>query len=237
VISWRLEQFDQLGSTSDHCVQAARNGETEGLAVLALAQTSGRGSRGRAWEAPSGNLNLSVLLRPARPLAEAGMFPLLAGLAVHEALTGFGLETATLKWPNDVLVGGAKLAGILIDAQPGPERFDWLVIGIGVNLLTAPEIPGRQTTSLARYGIAVTPAAFTARLLPALSRWLAQPVEAITQAWSARAHAPGTALSVHTSLHNLTGRFAGLSRTGELLLAIDHRIETISTGEIFLAAS
>ncbi|WP_297442627.1 biotin--[acetyl-CoA-carboxylase] ligase [Acidocella sp.] len=237
MISWRLEQFEQLGSTSDHCIQAARNGEAEGLAVLALAQTSGRGSRGRAWEAPSGNLNLSVLLRPARPLAEAGMFPLLAGLAVHETLTGFGLETATLKWPNDVLVGGAKLAGILIDAQPGPERFDWLVIGIGVNLLTAPEIPGRLTTSLARYGIAVTPAAFTARLLPALSRWLAQPAEAITQAWSARAHAPGTALSVHTSLHNLTGRFAGLSRTGELLLAIDHRIETISTGEIFLAAS
>lgn len=162
------------------------------------------------------------------------MFPLLAGLAVADALTSLGLQNATLKWPNDVLVGQAKLAGILIDAQPGGQNFDWLVIGIGVNLATNPEIPGRQTTSLAAQGITTTPQDFAALLLPSLTYWLTRDVATITSHWEARAHVAGTALHVRTPLRDMAGRYAGLSPTGELLLLVDHRIETISTGEIFL---
>ncbi len=138
MIHWRLESFEELGSTSDVCAARAKNSEAEGLAVLAYKQTAGRGSRGRSWQAPEGNLNLSVLLRPARPAAEAGMAALFAGIAVAEALEQFFLAPTMLKWPNDVLLDGAKLAGILIDAAQNGPKLDWLVVGIGINLRHAP---------------------------------------------------------------------------------------------------
>ena len=145
MIPWRLEQYQELGSTSDELVRRARAGEPAGLAVLAFRQTAGRGSRGRAWTAPEGNLNLSLLLRPARPVAEAGLFSLISGIAVAEALEGLGAKGLSLKWPNDILCNGAKLAGILIDATPDGERLEWLGIGIGINLKAAPAIPGWKT--------------------------------------------------------------------------------------------
>jgi BirA family biotin operon repressor/biotin-[acetyl-CoA-carboxylase] ligase len=171
LIPWRLEVFDQLGSTSDLCTDRAKSGEAEGLAVLALRQTAGRGSRGRSWQAPEGNLNLSVLLRPARPATQAGLFSLLTGIAVAEALEQFFAPPTMLKWPNDVLLGDAKLAGILLDAAPNGQKLDWLVLGIGMNLRHAPEIPGRATTSLAAHGVAISPQEAADAVLSSLSRW------------------------------------------------------------------
>ncbi|MCB5943591.1 biotin--[acetyl-CoA-carboxylase] ligase [Acidocella sp. KAb 2-4] len=232
--AWRLEVFDELGSTSDLCAERARAGAAAGLAVLALRQTAGRGSRGRVWQAPAGNLNLSVLLRPARPLAEAGMFSLLTGLAVAEALERFFAPPATLKWPNDVLIGGAKLAGVLIDAAPLAGRLDWLVIGIGMNLRAAPEIAGRRTTSLAAHGVDVAPQPMAEAVLDRLAAWQEAPSAAIIAAWLERGHPPGTALRIQTGGQVLEGAFAGLSPRGELLLRSKDRIDTINTGEVLL---
>jgi BirA family biotin operon repressor/biotin-[acetyl-CoA-carboxylase] ligase len=231
---WRLEVFEELTSTSTVCAERARAGEAGGLAVLALRQTAGRGSRGRVWQAPEGNLNLSVLLRPQRPVAEAGMFALLAGVAVAEALERLTTLTATLKWPNDVLLGQAKLAGVLIDAVPSGLGLDWLVIGIGMNLREAPRIEGRRTTAVAEHGVELSPRAAADAVLERLAHWQDASSPAIMQAWLARAHAIGTPLGIQTGGRHLQGRFAGLSPAGELLLQSENRIEAVSTGEVLL---
>jgi BirA family biotin operon repressor/biotin-[acetyl-CoA-carboxylase] ligase len=234
LISWRLETYDELGSTSDLCTARAKAGEAEGLAVLAHKQIAGRGSRGRSWQAPEGNLNLSLLLRPALPSAQAGFYSLLAGVVVAEALEQFFAPPTMLKWPNDVLLGGAKLAGVLIDATPNGENLDWLVIGIGINLGSAPEIPGRITTSLAAHGVTITAPDAANAILAGFSRWHGAGVASIRDAWLARAHPIGTPLEVKSTHGVQTGTFAGLSPSGELLLHSKNRIERISTGDVML---
>ncbi|OYV38795.1 MAG: biotin--[acetyl-CoA-carboxylase] ligase [Acidocella sp. 20-61-6] len=230
---WRLEVFEELASTSDLCLARAEAGEPAGLAVLALRQTAGRGSRGRGWLAPVGNLNLSVLLRPDRPVAESGHMALLAGIAVAEAIENAAGIATQLKWPNDVLLGGAKLAGILVETSPAVAKLDWLVLGIGINLAEAPDIPGRATTALRAHGEELAPRDAAAAVLAALARWHERPAEAIRETWLTRAHPLGTELTVQ-GREPRQGRFAGLSPAGELLLACNDRIEPFSTGDVLL---
>lgn len=237
MIDWRLEQYPELGSTSDEIVRRAKAGAPAGLAVLALKQTAGRGSRGRVWTAPEGNLNLSILLRPSCPANQAGLFSLLTAVAVAEALEQLGGKNLMLKWPNDILCQQAKLAGILIDAAPQGDRLEWLTIGIGVNLRTAPEIPGRFTTSLAAQGADISPEMAAQAILSRLAMWHAAPASDITQAWLLRGHPLGTQLQVTYAGQHRTGRFAGLSVNGELLLQRDNHVETLNTGEILLAGT
>ncbi len=241
--TWRLEVFEQLTSTSDFCVARAKDGEPEGLAVLAAIQTGGRGSRGRAWQSPEGNLNLSVLLRPNLRPSECGIYALLAGVAVADAVNRqlHAGTTATLKWPNDVLLDGSKFAGILIDAAPSVALIDWLVIGIGVNLVYAPAIAGRRTTSLSAHGMTLTAQAATQMVLDQLSFWLEILKNAgtgsIRSAWLDRAHPIGAAIEVKSAKGVKDGVFAGLSDTGALLMLRSETIERIDTGEIFLVSA
>lgn len=235
MIDWHLEQYPELGSTSDEIVRRAKAGEAAGLAILALKQTAGRGSRGRMWNAPEGNLNLSLLLRPSCPAVEAGLFSLMTGVAVVEALEQLGARGLMLKWPNDILCQTAKLAGILIDAAPDGERLEWLAIGIGGNLSAAPEVPGRLTTSLQAQGVAIAPQVAAEAVLSRLSAWVEAPAGEIVKAWLARGHALGTTLKVSYANRELTGQFAGLSATGSLLLQCGNHVETLNTGEVLLA--
>ncbi|MCO5988634.1 biotin--[acetyl-CoA-carboxylase] ligase [Actinoallomurus spadix] len=150
----RIEVVDETGSTNADLAEAARGGAEEGLVLVAEAQTAGRGRLDRAWTAPPrSGLAFSVLLRPSVPVARLGWLPLLAGVAVVSALRGFaevegvsrgGMADAALKWPNDVLIHGRKLAGILA------ERVgDAVVLGIGLNVsLRAGELPVPTATSL-----------------------------------------------------------------------------------------
>ncbi len=235
---WRLEAFDSLPSTSDLCIARAEAGEPAGLAVLARAQTRGRGSRGRSWTGQGGGLALSVLLRPETDLQPLGGWPLLAGLALHQAL-GCGARLR-LKWPNDVLLDGAKLAGILIERGTGAGR-DWLVIGFGANLSSAPALPDRETACLAQLGPAPDAGVVARRLLDALDAWQAawhrDGFEAIRAAWLRHAHPPGTALAVELLGVRRSGTFAGLAPDGAMLLSIDGRLERIDAGEILLCCN
>jgi BirA family biotin operon repressor/biotin-[acetyl-CoA-carboxylase] ligase len=132
--SWvrEIRALDSVGSTNDVLKQAAREGAVEGTVVVAAAQTAGRGRHGRTWISPSGNLFLSILLRPAdRTLLT--LLPLAAGVAVAEALEAQG-ATCRLKWPNDVLASGRKLAGILAEASSDRAGLDAVVVGIGINV-------------------------------------------------------------------------------------------------------
>ena len=240
---WRLTSHASLPSTSDRCIALARAGEPAGLAVLARHQTGARGTRGRSWESMDGNLFLSVLLRPGTPAQAAGHWALLAGVALIEALGTWLPDPAilTLKWPNDLLLRGGKLAGILIDSALDPQgRIDWLVLGFGANLAVAPAVPGRVTAALAEAGTAPpAPEAVAAALLDRLAHWQrVSQIEGfapIRAAWLARAHRPGSLLSLRQGDAMISGRFAGLSDQGGLLLQIADRIREFATGEILQA--
>ena len=238
---WRLQVHESVASTSDLCRALAADGEPEGLAVLARRQSQARGSRGRDWSSPEGNLSLSVLLRPREPAHEAGQWSLLAAVAVADALVQFLPDAGVLrlKWPNDVLLNGAKLAGILVDAAAGPEGvLDWLVIGIGVNLAVAPDVPRRRVACLADIVPPPTPEAFAVPLLDRLHHW--RLVRArhgfgpIRAAWLERAPATGSEVTLRIGERRVIGGFAGLGDDGTLLLDADGRVRAFAAGEVLL---
>lgn len=149
-----LDVVAQTGSTNEDLLAAARAGTAEGAVLVAEGQSRGRGRQGRSWISPPGAaLTFSVLLRPAMPPAERGWLPLLTGVALTRALQAATGVDVALKWPNDVLAGGAKLAGILAE-----QAGDAVVVGIGINVGAAPEdLPAAsagalEPTSLARCG-------------------------------------------------------------------------------------
>ncbi len=226
--AWRWERHAALPSTQDAALAAAHAGDPGRLAILADTQTAGRGSRGRTWTSPPGTLNLSVLLRPEQGSRETGRWALLAAVSLYEALSPYA-EGLMLKWPNDVLLHGAKLAGILIDCQPGEAGF--VVIGLGANLATAPQISDRVT---ARLPSPAPPAAAVAdRLVAALDAWGAHDTPSLVDAWLARAHPIGTLLDVQTQQRRVRGAFAGLTDAGALRLAGEAAV--IHSAEVFLA--
>ncbi len=212
-------------------------GEAEGLAVLALEQTAGRGRYGRVWRSAPGSLNLSLLLRPARGLADGIGVSLLMAVELHEAVRATRRSGAGLmvKWPNDVLLDDGKLAGILIEGGGGASPF--LVVGVGVNLGAAPELAERRTSFV---DAAAEPEAFATRLLAqldgALQAFATEGLEPVRQAWLRVAHPVGTAL--HVSLPDgttLEGGFAGLADDGALLLDHAGATLTVRAGDVLLA--
>lgn len=236
---WRLEFFDVLASTSDQCRCRAAAGEPEGLAVVARAQSAGRGSRGRGWASPAGNLFLSALLRPGERARDAAQWSLLAGVALAEALAPYVPDSVALrlKWPNDVLLAGKKLAGILVDSGAGADgELDWLVIGIGVNLAVAPEVPWRGVACLADVAVPPAPEAFAPALLARMDHWREirrrEGFAPVRAGWLAHASAPGSRVTLRRGDALLAGDFAGLGDDGALLLETGGRVRAFATGEV-----
>jgi BirA family biotin operon repressor/biotin-[acetyl-CoA-carboxylase] ligase len=128
---YEIEFHEQIGSTNERARELADEGR-EAVVVLADEQTGGRGRLDRAWSSPSGGLWLSILFRPDVPPTQAPAFTLAAAVATARAVRGCGVD-ATIKWPNDVLVGEDKLAGILTEMEGEADRVSWLVVGIGIN--------------------------------------------------------------------------------------------------------
>ena len=220
--AWRVQRYACLASTQDMAIAAAEAGDPGRLAILADVQTAGRGSRGRGWTAPAGNLNFSALLRPNSPI-RPGFWSLLAGIALYEALSPYA-RGLMLKWPNDLLLEGGKLGGILIDASA------YLVIGIGANLAVSPFIEGRVTAHLP--APAPDPGMIAASLISAIDRCSAFSAADINAAWLARAHPLGTPLDIHTPQRHLKGPFAGLTESGAL--RIGGYEEPLSSAEVFV---
>ena len=200
---------------------------------MALAQDEGRGRQGRAWSSLEGNFAGSMIIqvRPDDPPAPG--LSLACGLALIEAVDAVAPGAATLlKWPNDLLLGQAKLAGILLE-----RSGDRIVAGFGVNLAEAPAIEGRATASLDRV---ITPQAFVPILAASMARliglWRASDPASFGRAWLARAHPVGTALSVHDGTgKRLAGHFAGLDPDGSLRLRVDGgAIEIVRAGDVTL---
>jgi BirA family biotin operon repressor/biotin-[acetyl-CoA-carboxylase] ligase len=233
---WRLVIHEELASTQDVVLAAAEAGEPEGLAVLARRQRAGRGTQGRAWSSPPGNLYLSMLLRPSGAARALPQWSLLAGVALADVVAavlppGAGLR---LKWPNDLLLDGAKCAGIL--SQGGVDAagdIGWVVFGIGVNLAVAPALPDRPTTSLVQAGaVAPEPVAFARSLMAAVDLWRERGLEAVRAAWLSRGPGLDTPLLLRQGGTSREGRFAGLDQDGRLLLATPSGVVPVVAGEL-----
>nr|WP_220790120.1 biotin--[acetyl-CoA-carboxylase] ligase [Gluconacetobacter tumulisoli] len=234
-----MEIYDELGSTSDLCLERAQAGAAARLGVMARRQVRGRGSRGRDWQDPGGNLAFSVLLRPDGAGGwPAGLWPFIAGLAFYDALAPWISDPASLrlKWPNDLLLDGRKAAGILIES--GGEADRWLVIGFGANLRAAPPIPGRDLACVAEYGPPPVPEIVAQGICDGLDRWMAVcgrgGFAPVRQAWLEHAHPPGTRLVVRGESGQVEGSFEGLDAQGLLLLRCADGTRRISAGEILL---
>ena len=247
--AWRLAIHQTLPCTADLCRSRAEAGEPAGLAILALQQTAGRGTRGRVWAGAAGNLFLSVLLRPGGPARSASQWSLLAGVALAEALAaelaGCGAEAATLalKWPNDVLLRGRKVAGILAESAPDAAGgLAWLSLGFGANLAVAPVVPGHVTACLAECGPPPASEAMAWRVLGALSRWCGVQARAgfapVHAAFLARAPARGTRLTLRQGDRMLGGAFAGLAEDGSLLLRTGGgNVQSFAAGEVTIGGA
>ena len=220
----------ETGSTNDDLAALARDGAPEGLWLRAERQTGGKGRQGRAWLSPPGNLYISTLvrLRPADPPAPT--LALVAAIALHETVA-LHAPGAAIKWPTDLIAGQAKLAGILLE-----RHNEAVIIGFGVNLAFAPDLPDRPAISLADLaGTPQNPASFAEILAETharwLARWRAEGLAPARKAWLAAAHPIGTALSTGEG----QGLFDGLDEAGALKLRLadgTHRV--IHAGDVFL---
>jgi BirA family transcriptional regulator, biotin operon repressor / biotin---[acetyl-CoA-carboxylase] ligase len=235
----RLQRFDAIDSTNEEGKRQARAGAPEGTLIWAGAQTAGRGRRGRAWISPAGNLYFSLVLRPGKSAGAAAQLGFAAALAVAEAVAPAlpkGVRLG-LKWPNDVLLDGRKLSGILLESQASDGHLDWLVVGIGVNLASFPEGVDYPTTSLAAAGAAVTVEALleavTGRFAAWYERWREGGFPPLREAWLARAEGLGAAIRVRLATGESEGRFAGLDEEGALLLDAADGRRRVAAGDVF----
>ncbi len=241
---FRLERFEEIDSTNEEAKRCAAAGAPAGTLIWAKAQSAGRGRRGRSWVSVPGNLYMSLLLRPERGAGHAAQLGFAAALAVGEAILPLLPPAAALayKWPNDVLVGGRKVSGILLESQASAEgRLDWLAVGMGVNVASFPAASEYPATSLADAGAAAADleallAAVAARFLFWYERWLREGFAPLRQAWLARAAGLGEPIRVRLSHGESEGRFAGIDEEGALLLEQGTAQRRISAGDVFPAA-
>lgn len=236
----RLEIFERLDSTSLEARRRAEAGRRDSVFILALEQTSGYGRRGTIWLQQPGDFAGTLLFEEDSPAERLGQLSFVAGLAAADAITGIAPGSdIRLKWPNDVLAGGGKIAGILIelfDARPGRPAL--LGLGLGVNVVSKPEgvdYPAARLVDVVR-GEAPKPAEFADAFDGALAAWRRlwrmEGFAPIRAAWLGRAAHLGQTITVRMADGEATGRFADLDQTGALVLHCGGLTKTIAAGAI-----
>lgn len=236
----RLVALDLLPSTNTQALTLAREGERGPLWVTAERQSAGRGRRGRTWISEKGNLFASLLLTdPARP-EHWSELSFVAGLAVHDAVAELSPAVKpqlAIKWPNDLLVGGKKFAGLLIEGE-GRDEVSAVAVGIGVNCTSHPTDTDFPATDLATAGADITPAALfatlTAKMLGRIAQWNeGEHFSTIRADWLARATGVGETIRVRMADRELVGRFEALDDKGHLVLSLpEGGRQTIAAGDV-----
>jgi BirA family biotin operon repressor/biotin-[acetyl-CoA-carboxylase] ligase len=233
----RLLTLDETPSTNTRALEEVRRGEQGPLWIVARTQTSGRGRRGRAWASKPGNLYASLLLTEPAPGGQVAQLSFVAALAVHDAIA----ETApvlgpglTLKWPNDVLCGGAKISGILLEGEGTA-----VVLGIGINCLHHPEGTEYPATDLSAAGAHVTPenliGALSRAMVARIAQWhRGEGFAAIRGDWLKRADGLGRGIRVRLHDRETAGVFETIDESGRLVLRrADGSPELIAAGDVF----
>jgi BirA family biotin operon repressor/biotin-[acetyl-CoA-carboxylase] ligase len=236
---FRLSAYGTIGSTNAEALALGRAGDPGPLWLVSTHQTAGRGRRGKLWATPRGNLAASLLLRIECPPAKAATLGFVAGLACHTALADAapGARFA-LKWPNDVLCGGAKLAGILLESETVAGGARILVVGIGINVVAVPRDLPYAATSLAQAGYGGTAEALFEALseswLEFAAIWAAPDGIARTrELWLARAAGLGRPVSARVGERRIEGYFETIDDAGQLILrASDGSYQAIAAAEL-----
>ncbi|MDR3470931.1 MAG: biotin--[acetyl-CoA-carboxylase] ligase [Devosia sp.] len=259
---YRLASFDDVGSTNTEALAAATAGDPGGIWFAARQQTAGRGRRGRPWQNPYGNLAASLLIVPEADPAVAATLGFVAGVALNQALgrilpaglVRIGIDGAdgeidgshariALKWPNDVLADGAKLAGILLEAQKRPDGRHAIVIGIGVNVVAAPQGLPYPAVSLADLGASLDAAgvfeALSDAWVESFSLWRdGHGIAAVLAQWRGAAAGIGAPVAVSSNAGVVRGIFETIDEAGRLIVrAEDRRLIAISAGDVHFGAT
>jgi BirA family biotin operon repressor/biotin-[acetyl-CoA-carboxylase] ligase len=232
---------DALPSTNELAHRLAQEGASHGEVAIAEQQTAGRGRRGRSWVSPPGvNLYFSVILRPELPPQRGPELTLTTAVALAETLREAG-ASAAIKWPNDLLVDGRKIAGILAEMTAEAENLSFVVMGVGVNLnlRTAdlpPELASAATSLMEARGQRVPRALFTAALWTRLERWLDVHQESgfapVRDAWRALSNTLGQDVLVRTETREFRGMAEDLDETGALLVRTPDGLVRIVAGDL-----
>ena len=235
-----VETFDEIDSTMLEARRRADAGDIAPVWLVAKRQSAGRGRRGRTWVSEEGNLYVTYLAPADRKPQELALVSFAAGLAICDAIEkeiGLGWETR-LKWPNDVLIDGQKVAGLMMDSGTTPDGRAWMALGIGINLITAPEGLDQPTIYLSAFEEPTAPLDFLAVLRPFLSQWdktlRTRGFAPLRDAWLASAYKLGEPIRVILGAQTLEGRLAGLSPRGELELETETGLRLIAAGDVLL---
>lgn len=224
----KLHYFSEIDSTNKQARELAESGALEGEIVIAEQQTRGRGRLGRSWVSPPFlNLYLSIILRPKLPPAHAAQITLMAAVALADTVARFAPDPPAIKWPNDILLRGKKLAGILTESSITAERVNYVILGLGVNLnfphALMPDVIRQHATSLMECaGKTVSREAFLGRLIHDLDRCYGilgeAGFDAIAPQWEARFNFHGRRVRVEMGDEALAGVARGIDRDGALIV-------------------
>jgi BirA family biotin operon repressor/biotin-[acetyl-CoA-carboxylase] ligase len=231
----RIRTVAETGSTNADMLALAAAGAPEGSWLRAERQTAGRGRQGKAWSSPIGNVYASTLVRVRADDPPAASLALVCAVALAETIGTLGCPTVTIKWPNDLLLDNAKLAGILLE-----RHGDAIVAGFGVNLSSHPSIEGRQTASLAGRLWVHSAAELFEHLVADFATWLEtwrlDGLPPVIARWERQAHAPGTPLVANLSDGtSVAGKYDGLASDGALRLRLaDGTTRVIHAADVFL---
>lgn len=244
---YTLVALEEVDSTNAEARRLAQKGEAEtpdGTLVWAKRQAAGRGRRGRTWESPEGNLYCSLVLRPECPVARAAELGFVAALAVYDTIASLAEPgtNANVKWPNDVLIHDRKVAGILLETESGVGDVpEWLILGIGVNVLHFPEGTPYPATSLKAEGMADVDVVavletFSRHFVSWATRWLEDGFEPIRAAWVWRVKGIGQPIEVRLESEALKGIFKELDAQGALILDQNGKTRRVTAGDVFFPA-
>lgn len=236
--------LDQTDSTNAEARRRADAGETGPLWIVARRQTAGRGRRGRQWESQDGNLFSTLMQVTRKSPAEAAQVTFVAALAIADLLDAWApASLVTIKWPNDVMLAGQKASGVLVESGAHESGGLWLAVGIGINLVSAPEGTERPATALAHHlrGDAASPPtieAAAAKLAAAfhvwMTRWETLGFQPILDAWTARTAGLDGPAVARLGRETIEGRAEGVGPDGALKLRLaDGSLRLISAGDVF----
>lgn len=257
---YRLAGFDAIGSTNSEALAAAAAGDPGGIWFAALQQTAGRGRRGRQWHSPPGNLAASLLIVPDAGPEVIATLGFVAGVALNRALSNIlpsgmvrvgvdgadgldGCSRIALKWPNDVLADGSKLAGILLEASKAPDGRSAIIVGIGVNVVAAPEGVPYPATSLRELGVDLSAEAVFEALSDAwvetFSLWdEGRGVGAVLDLWRHSAAGIGAPVAVTQDGVVRRGIFETIDAAGRLIIRDDDGARfPITAGDVHFGAT
>ncbi len=234
----RLLFFPSLDSTNEEAKRLAQQGATNPIWILADEQTAGRGRRGRTWVSPAGNLMTTLYLPQRMEMSQTSFLSFIAGLSLYDAMHHY-TDGLSLKWPNDLLLHGEKISGILLESATAKKnQIDWIAIGMGVNLQHfPPDTPYPATSLFAKTGLSVKPRDILPHLDAAFQNYWQmfqkEGFDGLREIWLARAHGLNETIYVNLPDQQLEGLFMNITKQGALLLETRQGQKEILTGDVF----